>query len=168
MLNFSGVFFSTLHVPVPPQPWENNGSGIWMMQFPYFSSDKGGRPLQSLLGDPQDVLRKKSEQSCTFALRTREVFNREACTAVPRLCWCPRGSSWSVWLCLPSRRPRFFNDFFLLLLWLIGNLLLLWIKLAVMKEKWKHKKTGNHWNLELFGPWNLMEMFCGLRLEEKR
>lgn len=79
------------------------------MQFPYFSSDKGGRPLQSLLGDPQDVLRKKSEQSCTFALRTREVFNREACMAVPRLCWCPRGSSWSVWLCLPSRRPWFFS-----------------------------------------------------------
>lgn len=37
-------------VPVPPQLWENNGSSIWMMPFPYFSRDKGGgRPLQSLL-----------------------------------------------------------------------------------------------------------------------
>lgn len=31
--------------------------------------------------------------------------------AVPRPRWCPRASSWSVWLCLPSRRSWFFNDF---------------------------------------------------------
>lgn len=48
-----------------------------MMPFPYFSSDKGGWGGQTsaiIVRDPQDVLRKKSVQSCTFTLKTREVF----------------------------------------------------------------------------------------------
>lgn len=122
-----------------------------MMQFPYFSSDKAGRPLQSLLGDPQDVLRKKSVQTCTFTLKTGEVFNREACTAVPPLCWCSRGSPWNMWLCLPSRRPWYLDGFFLVLWHRLGSYF--WktnrfFEFSTMKGKWKRKKiqTGTVWS----------------------
>lgn len=44
------------------------------MPFPYFSSDKGRQTSAIIVRDPQDVLRKKSVQSCMFTLKTREVF----------------------------------------------------------------------------------------------
>lgn len=132
-----------------------------MMQFPYFSRDKGGRPLQSLLGDPQDVLRKKSEQSCRFPSRTREAFNREPRAAVPRRCWCPRGCSWSAWLYLPSRRPPFFQ--FSFCFFLIFPAVTDWeftcfvdqisgdkVKMAT-QNNWKPPKSGTVWSLKFKG-----------------
>lgn len=85
---------------------KNNGPCTWMMQFPYFSRDKGGvRLLESLLRDPQDVLRKKSEQSCTLALGAVEVHGREAFTSFTPLCRRPRGSPWNAGLPLPPGMP---------------------------------------------------------------
>lgn len=63
------------------------------MQFPYFSGDKGGSLLESLLREPQDVLRKKSAQSCTRAFRARGVDEWQAFTSLPPLCRRPRGFS---------------------------------------------------------------------------
>lgn len=53
----------------------------------------GGRALESLLWDPQDVLRKKSVQSCTLAFWAREVHGRAALTVCIR---CPKESPWNM------------------------------------------------------------------------
>lgn len=98
------AIFNGLIVPVTAQPWENNSPCTWMMQFPYFNRDKGGRALESLLWDPQDVLRKKSALSCTLAFRAREVHGREACTTTS-LFWCPQESCWNVGLPPQPRMP---------------------------------------------------------------
>lgn len=89
-----------------------------MMQFPYFSGDQGGSSVESLLWDPQDVLRKKSAllrkgpQSSVLAFRAREVCSREACTTVSLLFWCPLGFPWNVGV---SPHPRMPSWAFLLL-----------------------------------------------------
>lgn len=62
-----------------------------------------GRLLESLLRDPQDVLRKKSAQSCRLAFRAREVHDREACTALSFLSVSSSFSLSKVWIpCHPS------------------------------------------------------------------
>lgn len=76
-----------------------------MMQFPYFSGDKGDRLLESLLREPQDVLRKKPEQSCTQAFRARGVHEWEAFTSFPPLCRRPRGSPFDAGLPLQPKMP---------------------------------------------------------------
>lgn len=77
------ILFPELMFLLTAKPWENNGSCTWMMQFPYFSHDKGGWALESLLKDPQDVLRKNSALSCTLAFRASEVHGREVRTTPP-------------------------------------------------------------------------------------
>ena len=88
----------------------------------------GGRLLESLLLEPQDVLRKKSAQSCTLTFRAWEVHGREASSVLEGL---PRKSGC---ICNPGCRD----------LSVLGHLQLPgqpmpWIKFAAMKREWKQK-----------------------------
>lgn len=120
---------------------KNNGPCAWMMQFPYFNRDKGGRLLESLLRDPQDVLRKKSEQSCTLALGAVEVHGREAFTSFTPLYRRPRGSPWSAGVAASTRDAvtplceATGLEFTIKLQWLT------WIESAAMRNNWKRKKV---------------------------
>lgn len=105
---------------------------------------RGGWALESLLWDPQDVLRKKSVQSCTLAFRAREVHDREARTAPP--CFLV-SSRVSLERGVASQNPGC-RDLFMLLRKPGINNYPSTTDLDLLKRKRRQKSHEAEWNLE--------------------